>query len=109
MERQKKEREEREAREREAREKEKLNQKEAEKSVVSATQDMASAGNHGREAAPGKENRENEPKPIYVSHCGSSYQQTSGEIRTVRIYGSSQQIKKILDYIKFTGAKYEEV
>lgn len=109
MERQKKEREEREEREREAREQEKLNQKEAEKSVASTPQNMTSAGNLGRKVAPVKENRESESKPIYVSHCGSPYQPINGEIRTIRIYGSSQQIKKILDYIKFTGAKYEEV
>lgn len=31
------------------------------------------------------------------------------EVRQIRILGTEQQIRKILDYIKFTGATYEEV
>lgn len=32
-----------------------------------------------------------------------------GTMRQIRIVGTEQQIKKILDYIRFTGATYEEV
>jgi len=33
----------------------------------------------------------------------------NGEMRTVRILGTKEQITKILNYIRFTGATYEEV
>lgn len=33
----------------------------------------------------------------------------NGKMRTVRILGTEEQITKVLNYIRFTGATYEEV
>lgn len=109
MERQKKEREEREAREREAREQEKLNQIAAEEVASILPPNMALADRNGNIVKPAERKQEPKENQTYVSYSGSPYQPIDGEIRTVRIYGTGQQIKKILDYIKFTGARYEEV
>lgn len=123
---------ERKRREREAEQK-RLNQMGAETVASTLPQNMKLAGSDGTvvppSAEPIKMGRPENPvntgeRGSFVSHTAQGEEMgqnvqgalraetrayPGGKVRQIRILGTEQQIRKILDYIKFTGATYEEV
>lgn len=111
LEQQRREREEREARERAAAEKAAAEQA-AKEQVVPApkkTQEMVQTENVEKPAVSAPE-IPHSPKMPEVRHTAAPERAyPGGQITTLRITGTPQQIAKIKDYIRFTGASFEEV
>lgn len=111
LEQQRREQEAREARERAAAEKAAAEQAAREQTVPTPekTQEMVQPENVEKPAVSAPE-IPNAPAPAEMRQAPAPERAYPGEqIATLRITGTAQQIAKIKDYIRFTGASFEEV